>query len=77
MSTEQSRVLKQDGKQREGRGFSRGELAKAGSHMKEALKLHIPLDPRRKTVHDENVEILLKLLETRKPTVKTEKKSKS
>jgi ribosomal protein L13E len=77
MSTEQSRVLKQDGKQREGRGFSRGELAKAGSHMKEALKLHIRLDPRRKTVHDENVEILLKLLETRKPTVKAEKKSKS
>jgi len=77
MSTEQSRVLKQDGKQREGRGFSRGELAKAGSHMKEALKLHIPLDPRRKTVHDENVEILLKLLETRKPTVEAEKKSKS
>lgn len=77
MNTQQSRVLKQDGKQREGRGFSRGELAKAGSHMKEALKLHIPLDPRRKTVHDENVEILLKLLETRKPTVKAEKKSKS
>lgn len=77
MSTEQSRVLKQDGKQREGRGFSRGELAKAGSHMKEALKLHIPLDPRRKTVHDENVEILLKLLGTRRPTVKAEKKPKS
>jgi len=77
MSTEQPKIFKQDGKQREGRGFSRGELAKAGSHMKEALKLHIPLDPRRKTVHDENVEILLKLLETRKPTVEAEKKSKS
>jgi large subunit ribosomal protein L13e len=77
MSTEQPKIFKQDGKQREGRGFSRGELAKAGSHMKEALKLHISLDPRRKTVHDENVETLLKLLETRKPTVKAEKKSKS
>jgi large subunit ribosomal protein L13e len=77
MSTEQPKIFKQDGKQREGRGFSRGELAKAGSHMKEALKLHIPLDPRRKTVHDENVETLQKLLETRKPAVKAEKKSKS
>lgn len=77
MSTEQPKIFKQDGKQREGRGFSRGELAKAGSHMKEALKLHIPLDPRRKTVHDENVETLQKLLETRRPTVKAEKKSKS
>jgi ribosomal protein L13E len=45
--------------------------------MKEALKLHIRLDPRRKTVHDENVETLQKLLETRKPTAKAEKKSKS
>lgn len=77
MSTEQPKIFKQDGKQREGRGFSRGELAKAGSYMKEALKLHIPLDPRRKTVHDENVETLQKLLETRKPAVKAEKKSKS
>lgn len=73
---EQPRVLKQNGKQREGRGFSRGEIAKAGSNQKEALRLHIPLDQKRKTVHDENVEALQKLFETRKPTVKAEKKSK-
>lgn len=74
--TERPRVLKQNEKQREGRGFSRGELAKVGSNQKEALRLHIPLDQRRKTVHDENVEALQKLLETRKPIVKAEKKPK-
>ena len=77
MSTEHPKILKQDGKQRKGRGFSRGELRKAGSNLKEALRLHIPLDSKRRTVHNENMETLQRLLETRKSAVKAEKKAKS
>lgn len=50
-------VVKPDGK-RSGRGFSRGELKKAGLNKAEAKKLKIPVDLRRKTAYDQNVETL-------------------
>jgi large subunit ribosomal protein L13e len=71
------KVLKKGGKQRLGKGFSRKELNQAGSNPKEALRLHIPIDVKRRTVHEENVETLKKLLETKKAAVKPKKKSKS
>jgi ribosomal protein L13E len=52
------KILKPDGKQRSGRGFSREELKKAGLNTAEAKKLEIPVDKRRKTAHDQNVEII-------------------
>jgi len=54
----QSTVRKKDGRTKEGRGFSRGELKEAGVDLKHALKLDIPIDPRRKTKHEENVKML-------------------
>ena len=64
------KVFKKSGKQRFGRGFSREELKKAGTSLKEALKLGIPVDFRRKTVYQENIEAIKTLLE------KAESKSK-
>lgn len=73
-------VFKKGGKQRLGKGFSLNELKKVGLKPKRALKLRIPVDTRRKTVHDENVEKLKKLLETKqqkaqKPKEKPEQKA--
>lgn len=41
---------------REGRGFSLGEIERAGLTLREAKILGIPVDKRRKTVHPENVQ---------------------
>lgn len=48
---------------RKGRGFSRLELKEAGSTLKEARLFSIPIDVRRKTVHDFNISYLKELLE--------------
>jgi len=72
-------VFKKGGKQRLGKGFSLDELKKVGLKPKQALKLGIPVDTRRRTVHKENVEKLKKLLEAkqqeaRKPKPKPKEK---
>ena len=65
-------MFKKDGKSKEGRGFSKEELRKVALDFKKALKLGIPVDSKRRTVHEENVEALkeyvgsLKKAETRK-----------
>jgi len=51
-------VVRKDGKVRFGRGFSRDELKEAGVDSKQALRLTIPVDLRRKTKHEENVKVL-------------------
>lgn len=51
-------ILKQDETQRKGRGFSSSELKKAGVNKLQARQLGLPIDYRRKTVHDENVETI-------------------
>jgi len=54
----QSAVRKKGSGTRGGRGFSRGELREGGVDLKQALKLGIPIDLRRKTKHEENVKTL-------------------
>jgi ribosomal protein L13E len=49
MMKARSKVFKQDGKQRYGKGFSVDELRKAGSSLSEAVKFGVPVDARRKT----------------------------
>jgi ribosomal protein L13E len=49
-------VLRPDGKQRVGRGFSREELTKAGVNLQEARRIQLPIDFRRHTAHDMNVK---------------------
>jgi ribosomal protein L13E len=81
------KILKPDGKQRSGRGFSRDEIGKAGLNSAEAVRLGLPVDSRRKTAHDENVEVVKAYAEKAKakakpkpkpkPKAETKKKSKS
>ena len=73
MTTTRPKVFKNDGKQRFGRGFSREELRKAGSSLKEAIKLGLLVDDRRKTVHDENVEAAKAFLKDKRPASKPKK----
>lgn len=74
-----SAVRKKGGRTRGGRGFSRGELREVGVDLKQALKLGIPIDPRRKTKHEENVKTLKyhlrSLAKKRKRRPRTAKKS--
>jgi len=76
VTTAKPKIFKAREKQRHGRGFSRDELKKAGTNMKEALKLGLPLDPRRKTAHDDNVEIVKAVLQKKKAEHKPKKPQK-
>jgi len=73
MTTTRPKVFKNDGRQRFGRGFSREELKKAGSSLKEAVKLGLPVDDKRKTVHDENVEVAKAFMQQRRPASTSKK----
>ncbi len=77
MKTVNANVSKQTGKQRRGRGFSRNELKEASTNIKEALKLHVPVDSRRKSAHEDNVKALKAFLQANKPARKPKAKPKS
>lgn len=47
---------------RVGRGFSLGELCKAGVTLEKARKLGVYVDKRRRSIREENVEALNKYL---------------
>jgi len=51
-------VIKKGRKSRKGRGFSSHELKEAGLSFSQALELCIPIDPKRSTKYDENVDTL-------------------
>jgi len=48
---------------RKGKGFSRSELEAVEITAGEAKKMGIPVDTRRKSSHDENIETLKEFLE--------------
>ncbi len=58
-------IVYRKGKVRKGKGFSRDELRAVELSLKEALKMGIPVDPRRKSRHEENVNLLKQFLETK------------
>ena len=64
-------VFKKSSQKRYGKGFSRDELRKAGSNIKEAIKHSISIDPRRKTVHKENITTLRRLLKEKGKKLKS------
>ena len=51
-------ITKQNGKQSIGRGFSPTELEKAGVNKQQAKQMGLPVDLKRKSAHDENVETI-------------------
>jgi len=69
-------IFKKGGKKRCGKGFSREELKKVGLSRREAVKLSIPIDSRRKTIHDENVTTIKRFLKSEKKASKPKKKKK-
>ena len=77
------KIHRTDGKERNGRGFSLEELKKAGLNKSEAIKLEIPVDKRRKTAHDQNVQKIKSYAKKKKPETKpkpqpkTKKKAKN
>ncbi|MCK4668790.1 ribosomal protein L13e [Candidatus Bathyarchaeota archaeon] len=76
MITIKPKIIKKDGKQRYGKGFSREELKKAGLSLKEAKKLSIPVDSRRKTAYNENTNVVKKFLRSKKKASEPEKRKK-
>jgi len=56
-----------------GRGYSVGELKAANISLSLAKQLNIPLDLRRKSIHEENVENLKKVLEQLSEVIKAKK----
>lgn len=70
-------VFKKGGKQRYGKGFSREELKKAGLSLKDALKLRVPIDSRRRTLHEENINAIKQFLGNKKTLSKPKKRRKS
>ena len=77
MMSSKPKVFKKGGKQRYGKGFSGEELKKAGLSFKEALRLGIPIDSKRRTAHEENVEAIKSFLGSMKAKAKRKGKSKS
>lgn len=71
------KILNPKGKKRRGRGFSRNEIEKAGLNATEASKAGLPVDFRRKTAHEENVEVVKAYMEKVKSEAKPKSKSKA
>lgn len=51
-------VIRPRGKSKLGKGFSPNELNAAGISKQQARKAGLPVDMRRKTSHEENVEAI-------------------
>ena len=51
-------IISQTGKKRPGKGFSPDEVEEAGLDANAARRLHIPIDRKRKSSHEENIECL-------------------
>ena len=68
-------TIQKKGKTRRGRGFSRAELREAGAGFRQALKLGIPVDPRRKTKYESNIKLLKQHLKSLVPKKKKKPKS--
>ncbi len=60
---------------RKGKGFSRAELRDAGLSLGKALKLGIPIDIRRRSKHEENIQTLKKHLRPRRKSPRKRKTS--
>ncbi|MDR2707356.1 MAG: ribosomal protein L13e [Nitrososphaerota archaeon] len=60
-------IKRPNGKTKAGRGFSPDELAQAGITYAQANQLGIPVDFRRKSAHENNIEVLKAHVAANKP----------
>jgi large subunit ribosomal protein L13e len=51
-------ITKQNGNKRPGKGFSPDEIKEAGLDAGSARKLCVPVDRKRRTSHEDNIECL-------------------
>jgi large subunit ribosomal protein L13e len=51
-------ITKQNGKQKNGQGFSPNELKEAGVNKQQAKQMGIRIDIKRKSTHKENVDCI-------------------
>jgi ribosomal protein L13E len=51
-------IQKPNGRTKSGKGFSPNELAKAGVNKLQAKQMGFPIDYKRRTAHDSNIEQL-------------------
>ncbi len=51
-------VQRTTGKMKSGKGFSPEELTKVGLTRKQAKDMDLPVDNRRRSVHEENIEAI-------------------
>jgi large subunit ribosomal protein L13e len=61
-----SPIVERGDRVREGKGFSKGELEAVNLSLSRAKTLGIPVDSRRKTIHDDNIEILKEYIDDAK-----------
>jgi predicted flap endonuclease-1-like 5' DNA nuclease len=59
-------VVKRKNRESKGKGFSRSELKEVSLSTTEALKLSVPIDTRRSTKHEKNVQTLRLYIKTMK-----------
>ena len=75
-------ITAQSGKERPGKGFSPDELKEAGLTALDARNLKIPVDRKRRSSHEENIEALknhfekTKAVKPKKAVAPKEKKPK-
>jgi len=76
-------IISQTGKRRPGKGFSPDEIKEAGLDAGSARKLGIPVDRKRKTSREENIEALkacsekAQIAKPKPPAVAPKKKPKN
>ncbi len=51
-------ITKQNGRQSIGKGFSPNELKEAGVNRQQAKQIGLPVDLKRKSTHEENVQTI-------------------
>jgi ribosomal protein L13E len=70
------KVFKEPDKQRLGKGFSKEELTKAGTSLREAAKMKIPVDPRRRTAHEINIQTAKEFVKAKRSEARLKRKPK-
>ena len=56
-------ITAQSGKRRQGKGFSPDEIKEAGINAGDARQMKIPVDRKRRTSHEDNIEALKACME--------------